>query len=216
MLNLIRKDLIIQKREKTALVALLLGAAAAFLLPDSPTFAVGNIIIATYLMTVYVNAYDYKYNAEIAFVSLPIRRRDMVIGRYVSALIFAALVLFSSVVTSVLFRTMGWFGIREGWTLPLVGLVALAMALYYTLFLPLYFLFGYMKSRWANYLSLVVTYGVLGAIQEIIPTSLTISRAASLTQVLESPLFLVVIFGSLMLFSLSALLSIQIYERKDF
>jgi len=216
MLNLIRKDILIQKREKTIVFALLLGAAAAVLLPNSPTFAIGNIIVATYLMTVYVNAYDYKYNAEIAFVSLPIRRRDMVIGRYISVFLFALFVLFFSMMASFLFCVTGWFDVTEGWNLPLVGLLILAVALYYTVFLPLYFAVGYLKSRWANYLSLVVTYGALGILQEKVPVTLGQSRAGALTQMLQTSQFLIFVVGALILLSVSVYLSIKTYERKEF
>jgi ABC-2 type transport system permease protein len=216
MLNLIRKDFLIQLKEKTSLFALVLATAAALLLPHNPTFAVGTIIVATYVITVYLNAYDYKYNAEIAFISLPINRRTIVMGKYVATLLLTILVLLFSMIVSFIFRAFGLFGIQQDWTLPLAGLAILAAALYYTLFFPMYFLLGYMKAKWANYFCLILTYGVLDIIQEKLPFYDGLSQASSLSTFLNSPLFLLFIIGALILFTLSMLFSIKVYERKDF
>ena len=84
MLNLIIKDIIIQK--KTFLYVFLYSIFISFtfstLKPSGLGLYVLCPIITTYFIITYALTYDDKNKSEIVLNSLPLRRDDIVISKY--------------------------------------------------------------------------------------------------------------------------------------
>lgn len=214
IIHLIRRELLLQKRQRSAFIAVLLGAASAVMLPNSPTFAVATVIMAVYFMTVYTNAFDFKYNAELGYRSLPVSRSTFVISRYVTVLVITGAVLAVSAAVSFVFKQTGWLDVSYTWTWPLLCLSIGSSMVYFALFFPLYFQLGYMKSRWANYIAMLTVYGLLGTLQGYLPTA-DKPAVVVMSELLKSPVLIVGLLGGLVVFGLSISLSVKIYSRKE-
>lgn len=214
ILHLVRRELLVQKGQRIAVIPVLLGASAAVMLPNSPAFAVATVIMAVYFMAVYVNAYDFKYNAELGYRSLPVRRSTLVVSRYVTVLVLTAAVLAISVLVSLILNRTGLLSVSYGWTGPLLCLSLFGSMLYFALFFPLYFQLGYMKSRWANYFAMLIVYALLGTLQEFLPAAEE-PTALVMTEMLKSPMLLVGLLGGITVFTLSMAVSIKIYSKKE-
>jgi len=93
MLNLIIKDMIIQK--KTFLYVLLYSVFISFAFSSLKPIGVGlyvlNPVITTYFLITYALIYDDKNKSEIILNSLPLSRVDIVISKYISIFVFAAI-----------------------------------------------------------------------------------------------------------------------------
>jgi ABC-type transport system involved in multi-copper enzyme maturation permease subunit len=107
MIHLILKDQQVQKRAKTIFIVLFLRLCIAGILPHNPGLASVQLLLGVYLLIVYANAYDYKYNAEIMINSLPLARRQVVLAKYLSAVIFALFMLSVSIPVSFFFNYLG-------------------------------------------------------------------------------------------------------------
>lgn len=214
IIHLIRRDFMVQRRQKTFVMPIILSVVAAVILASSPSFAVGTIIMATYFLTIYVNAYDFKYNTELGYRSLPIRRSSLVISRYMAVWVFTGAALAISIAASMVLNFGGWPGVSFQWTLPLVGLTVASIAFYYALFFPIYFQLGYMKSRWANYFAMIALYSVLGALQSRIADESRLPGIV-LSEMLNTPLLVILLAIAFAVFILSMLISIKIYSNKE-
>lgn len=86
MLNLIWKDLLIQKRQIPLYVAII---AFCFWIGDVPLWWVAFITSISFIMNAFY--YDEKDNINILLNSLPYTRRQIVISKYIGAIVFTAL-----------------------------------------------------------------------------------------------------------------------------
>ncbi|MGI6148162.1 MAG: ABC-2 transporter permease [Firmicutes bacterium] len=214
IVHLIRRDLMLQKGQRTLLFAIVLSVVAGIVVANSPAFAVGTIMLVAYLMTVYVNAYDFKYNAELGYRSLPVPPATLIISRYLAVVVFAALSLGISIAASLVLRATGVIRLDSGWTLPLVTLTLSAVGLYFAVFFPLYYKLGYMSSRWVNYFLMIGLYIGLGRMQSSGPFSPSID-APTMREQLSALDLGPVLLAALVLFILSMLLSIRIDRSRE-
>jgi ABC-2 type transport system permease protein len=143
MLNLVLKDLLIQK--KSFLVLFLLGLFM-FIVYSNPIFEnfiyiMGGVMIV-YIFLVSANAEDEKNKSEIVLVSLPLSRRDIVLAKYVSVPVYVVIGLGFLFLMALVFR------------LPLIPLMPrlinltdllaslFIVGLAVNIYLPLYFRYG--------------------------------------------------------------------------
>jgi ABC-2 type transport system permease protein len=149
MLNLIIKDVVLQKRTiligfiYVAVMALAFsnGGAAMF---TASTFAVAYLLIQTPC------AHDDKSRAEAMLLSLPIRRNTIVAAKYASVLLWALIAVFEYV---VLYYAVLLSGLP--FRMPPVSAdnalsLAAAITVFVSIFYPIFFKFGYMKTRYVN------------------------------------------------------------------
>jgi len=230
MIHLILKDLQVQKREKTIFIVLFLSLCIAGILPHNPGLASVQLLLGVYLLIVYANAYDYKYNAEIMINSLPLARRQVVLAKYLSAVIFALFMLSVSIPVSFIFNYLGIAG-SGGLNLTLsVRFILIALffvTVYLSIFFPVYFKLGYMKARWANFISFFIIFGLIGFAGRsgaYVPqygealTRETILRhfMGVLAGNENITLYLILLLAGLILLYISSQLSVAIYRRKEF
>lgn len=223
MLNLILKDFLVQKREKTLLVILALGIGNAFNIGNGIGLNIGIIIMSTYLFTVYANAFDYKYNAEVTILSLPIRRSQVVQSKYISVFFFYVISILFTLVPMVILETLGVVNGGGALGLKLALISFPILCLYYSFFFPIYFKLGYMKSRYANWLALVLMTAILGAFGQGLSGDMTGNAVNTfedlmtfLMEKINSETLGLLLTISLGLFLISMHISKAIYANKEF
>jgi ABC-type transport system involved in multi-copper enzyme maturation permease subunit len=213
VLHLIYKDLLLQKRE-TMVVAILLGIAGASMLKVNPGGTVATMFLIVYLFAVYANAFDFKYNFEATLNSLPVRRSTVVAAKYASVFVMLAVAVVSTFVPVWCLRLAGCLPNVPG--LKLVLLALILSTLYYSIYCPLYFELGYMKSRWASFAAMagvMAAAGVVGGNR----SSNSLSDAVRGLSVGEgTPVLLGLAGASMLLLGLSLMVSVRIYRRKEF
>lgn len=230
MVQLILKDLQVQKREKTFFLILILSLCISGILPKNPGLASIQLLLGVYLLIVYANAFDYKYNAEVMINSLPLGRKQIVTAKYLSALLISLIMIAVSLPVSFLLSYTGFWGVSGMNVRVEVRFLLTALfflSLYLSIFFPVYFKWGYMKSRWANFFSLFVIFGLFGlaggAGENIPQQGEVISKATVIQQFMgmmagnESIIFYVKMAAiGLMILYVSIQLSVAIYSKKEF
>jgi ABC-2 type transport system permease protein len=86
MFNLIWKDILIQKRQIPLFVAII---AFCFWMDDVPLWWIAFITSISFIMNAFY--YDEKDNINILLNSLPYTRKQIVISKYIGAIVFTAL-----------------------------------------------------------------------------------------------------------------------------
>jgi len=121
-----------------------------------------------YTMLMYTTAYDDKNNSEILLNSLPISRKEIVLSRYLSVIIFAIIGAFNMLIAGFVMNQLNVFGIRrlmeiEDFFGALIGLCILSF-----LYLPTYFKFGYLKAKMFNLFLFAIAFGAPIIIRNLI------------------------------------------------
>lgn len=221
MLNLLFKDLLIQK--KTFLFALFYIVFMTFIFQNPPfsvaVYAMGTVAVV-YLFITSASAYDEKNKSEVFLNSLPVRRREIVFAKYLAIFLYAALGLAgTSLFVAALNAALPSFPVgRPG--LPDVAGAFAGAVLLGSVYYPLCFKFGALKVRFFHLLLFLLIFFLPSFAVEYLQARYSREEAAGLVgAALHVPawvpesacaaLLLAVLLGSLAL-------SLRIYERKEF
>jgi len=201
----------------------LMPVISAFAMSEEILFVIMPFIAGSYLYIVYANALDDKFKTEKSLLSMPIKRSQIVTAKYLGILFY--LTAFYGIITilSILFVFIipGYSNTSLLSTGHLVQFL-LVGSLYYSIFFPIYFKVGYQKSRWANYISMVVSLGFLTAATKGLSSVANIeitSLQASLEYLtgIGKTIWIIILplISSLIVF-LSLRLSIKYYGKREF
>ncbi len=147
MLNLIFKDLLYLKKQLLGVT--LFTLFIIFATHSSGALYVASSTIVAYLAVLNNNMHDDKNNSQVLLNSLPVRRRDVVLTKYLSFFIYVAIGLFMVVLISLIanaalsISTIS-YRIRPIGIFDIIGSPAVAM-LFFSFYFPLYFKFTMIK-----------------------------------------------------------------------
>lgn len=201
MFNLVIKDVKVQKKDKSLFLFILLNISNVFIFQKNYGISLFICFISIYLLTVYANAYDFKYNSELMINSMPVNRKIVVSAKYLSVFLFF---ICASIITIILCSILHI--VLPGLVKNMINADAVIIeffiiSIYYSIFFPVYYKFGYMKSRWANFI-----------IMMIIGTFVSIAVQISGGFIKDSIIAVI----SVLLMLISFFISVRIYSNKEF
>lgn len=221
MLNLLFKDLLIQK--KTFLFALFYIVFLIFVFqkpPMSTAIYPMSTVAVVYLFTMNASGHDDKNRSEVLLNSLPVRRREIVLAKYLSTFLYIAIGL---VGTTLFMVALGVAGLEFLSRMPglqdIAGTLAGAVLLN-SIYYPLHFKFGALKVRYFNMLLFLLIFFLPGFLVEYLKSHYSREAVVGLvTAVLNTPGWLqgsavAVLLLAALLVSLA--LSLRIYKNKEF
>lgn len=146
MTNLIKKDLKLSIKVNIFAVIYALFISATGLIAGNSIAAnllyIIGIVILTFIAVIFTNGYDDKNRSEVVFNSLPLDRRNIVRGKYISLLIF---LLISSGAVILFTNILSIFEILDGGDSAGIQSAILAaniVLLFYSIYYPFYFKVG--------------------------------------------------------------------------
>lgn len=171
MLKLVVKDITLSKG--IFMVILVHCFAINLFFKDTPSFI--YILVPPLIVYEFFKdscAYDYKYNLDIMFNSLPVSRRDIVISKYIESIIVFILGLIITIIFTFGFRSVGVTGftfiknlIHLEFVDKLMTFQSITMSyllstiLLISIYFPIYFKFEYLKVRTIfNIASLIISF----------------------------------------------------------
>lgn len=160
MFNLIKKDLLLQKKVFLFGIFYTMIIIISFQQIGSPMSA-ANVVVLSYIMLQSSCAYDDKNKADILLNSLPLKRNTIVFARYLSTFVFAAItilyyILLTGVIKILKLPIKVYPATFEGIAGAIFALIVLI-----SIYLPIYFKWGYIKSKIFNLIMFfVVFFGV--------------------------------------------------------
>lgn len=153
MYNLVWKDLQILK--PILWIAPIYGFCGLFVFSFTMEGAALSFItiMVTYTLLDRACALDDKNNSEIILNSLPLCRRDIVLAKYLSVFLYAAIAILSFVFAQEVVSVTGIpvLGGAPISKISLEGFVGalVAMVAFISLYYPIYFKLGYARIKWA-------------------------------------------------------------------
>lgn len=146
MLNLVWKDFLILKRYLW--LAPLYGFFAFFIFRTMPDAALSaGTVMVTYLLMIQAITQDDKNQSEIMLNSLPLRRKDIVLAKYLSVFLYAALVILFFLLTQGVVTVIRIPIAISQISLGGISGALVAVVVFISIYFPIYFKFGYLRSR---------------------------------------------------------------------
>lgn len=222
MLNLIIKDILIQK--KILLYSLFYAIFAPIVFssmkPSGFGLYVFPSIAITYMLISMAASYDEKNKSEIILNSLPIKRTAIVISKYISIFVFAIIGIIFSILVSFIGKTTALPMFTRSISLLDIVSILTSVCILGSIFFPVYFKFGFIKMNIFNVI-IIMLIMLLPSIafdyatespNNILVKKFTyfINNTSSLTQ---NSLALIT---GLIFLMISLMISIHIYENKEF
>lgn len=212
MLNLVKKELTANVRYMLISLAIFILYIFIFARTDSSAaLFVLCVVIFFYTLSTTNLVLDERYKIELLLTTLPIRRKDIVISKYLLILMIyvASFLLYTLIAT--ISRTFGYNGI-PGLTLHSAALGLFVLSLFNGIMLPLAFKFGAQATRYVSFILFFVTFFLSSFLSNIDLTGLS-----NFFQNINAPVTAIIIFvlaGGINLISYN--LARTIYEKKDF
>ncbi|MEY8000055.1 ABC-2 transporter permease [Clostridium sp. Mt-5] len=214
MWNLVLKDLLIQKKTFIITILTCLPLVFAFKGTSGDTSVVYSFVATFTAYAFLTNSFYRDEGAEVMLNSLPINRTTIIISKYLSLLVF---VLISMVILFLfltfaqytglthLSRTINTEGILGG----LITVLFLSCILF-----PVYFKFGYSKTRYAVMVLFLGMFFVFTAFAKIFVKKVQLV-STYLSSIPEITMDFIIITICLVVFSISFILSYTAYKNKD-
>lgn len=219
MLNLVWKDIIIQK--KTLVFCILYTFFILFAFQDmgSGAFAAGTTAI-TYILLLTACAYEDKNKSDIMINSLPVRRNEVVLSKYVSLYVYVAVSTIAYLLGTTLLLLLK-VPIRI-FPLSLESFIAalFAVSLLDSLYLPVFFKYGYIKSKLVNFalfFGIFALAGIFGSLFSGEARASWIQALAGTVENLPNTIITGGILGIILILQgVSYGLSIHFYKNREF
>lgn len=219
MLNLILKDVLIQK--KSILFAFGYCFFLVFAFQDlEGTAPVAATTAVVYLLIQYSFAHEDKNKSEIMLNSLPISRKDIVLAKYLSIFIYMGIAMLAYMLATLIVMAMKipvkvQFISLEGITTSLF-LVSLMTSVY----LPIIFKFGYLKAKMFNMMMFLLFFfipmGIVTLYKNSEPDSSIKNALNGMATWSQWQIALLIAAISLLMMYVSYYISVKIYNNREF
>lgn len=209
MFNLIMKDIRIQKKDKTVFMFILLNIVNAFIFQNNCATTILLCFLSIYLLAVYANAYDFKYNSELMINSLPVNRKVVVAAKYLSVFLFLICAILITLIVGSLLHFIAPNLVSKTIDINTIFLEFFIVCIYFSIFFPFYYKLGYLKSRWVNFIIMAVLSSLISFANEILKNNTTFGVDFGLLQrilLTAIPIIFIVV---------SFFISIKIYLNKE-
>lgn len=218
MYNLLLKDVLIQK--KTIAMSILISIIYSFIFKNNNDKLFVNMFISIIVVMfsyIFINtACSYDDKAEKMLNSLPVKRIDIVLTKYIS--IFLFLIISFVICTFVLFilNFEGLIHAKNFMTFENILGPGIAVILLNSIYFPMYFRFGYNKTRYVN---LVVFFSIF-FIPQVLSKKITMSKINGFIQYFNSKPDWIVVTGIIVITFIILLISFVIsyfgYKKREF
>ena len=223
MLSLVYKDWLLQRGSKSFVYMFVMPVLGAFGLPSGILFGILPCLAGSYLYLVYANALDDKYETEKAFLAMPVSRGTIVKTKYIGiGMYLLGSLIFIALLSLVIGLTVPGRGIVTQVSVSTVIQFLLVYSFYYGIMLPVYFKVGYQRSRWMNYVALLLSAGLFAFLIKGVGTLYDV-EVPSLQSAFQTMTGISALVWSVIFFVLSGIviyvsvaLSIKYYRAREF
>ena len=220
MFSLVLKDLLVQKKMLLFSLVYVLIMILAFQSQDGIIMLIAGIAAVSYIMVQTACAYDDRNKADIMLNSLPIGRGSIVLARYISVLLFIiigladyALIAIACIIFKLPIRI---------YPLAMEGLLGalFSVVLINSIFLPAFYKFGYIKSKWVNFIMFFSTFFLIGGINFTLEKSQNNSTITNMLDYLKGLSDIQIVIGLILImivmFIGSYFLAAKFYKTREF
>lgn len=221
MFNLILKDFLVQK--KSFFIAFIYSIFF-FIVFNNPAFkdiiyTAGSLAIG-YIFIIYAISWDDKNNSEIMLNSLPIVRKDIVMARYIFTILVSLIGTFIMAFTGAVINISGFMELRFA-AIYDFAISLFLLSLFVSLYLPIHYRFKHL-DRYFRIVIFLLGFFMPQYLADYVKSN---SNSASpilamildfLTKLSDFQLGIILAFSSLLLMIISMMISLAIYNNKEF
>ena len=205
MIGLILKDILNLKRHSKIYLVLLVFYFVIGIANENSAMFSSMIAVVAAMMPITAMAYDERSKWDRYALTMPISRFNIIVSKYILGLIFLAMAFVITMLFSLLYAKLN---LMEN-ILINVGTLSVGILIISVVF-PLLFKFGVEKGRILMMMVLFAPTGIILIMSKLGIDIPTVNEEIIKLIVYLSPLF------ALALFTLSILISLFIYNKKEF
>ncbi|AVP64292.1 ABC-2 transporter permease [Clostridium botulinum] len=214
MLNLIRKDLIIIKSYLIKALAVLILYIFLFNKMDKQgMYMMGIYLIVQVLISVSFY-YGERAKEDYILKSIPINKKDVVLAKYASIIVYFIAYLILIYLINFAINILDFDNIIKPIQISTVLLSISVIFISATIQLPIYFKFNYNKGRIVNSIIYILFFSMIFTLYDN-NQLINHIRNNNFTNNMFGKIILISPIVSLILFTISSILSITIYEKKE-
>lgn len=219
MLQLIVKDMLILK--KTLLLGLFYIILMVVAMQSSGTAMLpAGVMALTYILVMTACAYEDKSKADVLLNSLPLGRSSIVMAKYLSVFVYAALgVIYYMLVTGII--NAAGIPLRTYPVTPEgLGGALFAVSFIISIYFPAFFKMGYIRSKFINFIMFFVIFFGIGAFAVAFNAETDSALVSGIKEFLSGLSEFQAVAGLLAIILLllagSYLLSVRFYKSREF
>ncbi|WP_097026846.1 ABC-2 transporter permease [Clostridium peptidivorans] len=216
MINLIKKDILIQKRTLPFLCIFVIIFALNNQINSQGSIYIIGVTIG-YILTVGALAYDEVYNGNILINSLPITRKNVVFSRYISIFFFTALSLIFLTFMSLIFNLIGISDLKIKYiSITDIKTIASTVLILSSIMIPLFLKFGTKLGKLFNFIVFFMFFSISSFIMQNKDERLIKNISSFIVNNNGVHLTIIGIIILACIYALSMYFSFKIYDNKDF
>ena len=181
---------------------------------------ISAVVAFTYILIMTIAAYEEKNNADILLNSFPIKRQEIVLSKYVSGLICLVI---SIIIYWMIAFFIQIFGVNLK-VFPITAIdiisVLLSISIVNGIYLPIFFKFGYIKSKFFNVILFLLIFtgasSIVGVFGESQGNAFVHSILSFLNKQSEFQISLYLIGIILVVTIVSYIISLYFYREREF
>ena len=222
MFNLIIKDILIQKKNLLfALLYTIFGSVAFFQMgPGGFGLYVISPMAVIYILVTFAVSYDDKNKSEFILNSLPVERSDIVISKYMSTFVYAIIGVIYAILIGLIGKAIGLSMFSRSISLLNIVFVFTTSCIFSSIFFPVYFKFGNIKMKFFNIiLFMIIIFSPTFYFDYVTknPKNILIEKINYfITNTSSFTLNSLALIIGLFIFLISLMISIRIYNNKEF
>lgn len=217
MFQLIKKDILIQKKQ--IVFSLLLMLFFTLTLSNlGPTGITIGILAITYQLGLGASAIEEKNNSDMILISLPIKKKTIVLSKYVSIFVY---LVYAVLGFMCIFFAAKLFNVP--YEVPITKTVVVSSfasgVIYFSISYPLIFRYGYLKSRMPNLiLFFVLIFGGAASAVNLLNNEQSVlgQKLSQFLQESDMMITVILIVVLAIIWTASYLISLRFYTKREF
>jgi len=221
MFNLVLKDFLVQK--KTFIMAFIYSVFF-FIVFNNPAYGdivytVGSVAIG-YIFITYATTWDDKNDSDIMLNSLPVVRKEIVMARYVFAILVSLIGTVIMTLTGIVINVAGFMELRFA-ALHDFTISLFMLSVFVSLYLPIHYKFKH-HDRYFRIILFLLGFFTPQYLVDYVKSnsnsasSVLIKMLDFLARLSDLQLAILLVILSLLLVAISMMVSLVIYNNKEF
>lgn len=216
MINLIKKDILIQKRTLPFLCIFVIIFGLNSQINSQGSLYILGVTIG-YILTIGALAYDETYKGNILINSLPLTRKDIVISKYIGIFFFTALSLIFLTFISLIVNIVGSSDLTIRYiSFTDIKIITSTVLILSSIMIPLFLKFGTKLGKLFNFIVFFAFFSVSSFVMQNKDDSLVKNVSSFIVNNNGVNLTIIGIIILTCIYILSMYFSFKIYNNKDF
>ncbi|WP_125153064.1 ABC-2 transporter permease [Clostridium rectalis] len=209
MFNLIKKDLIVQKKTLFFIIPYFLFSLITFDNMSPNAFISLMTITSVFILSTASFSYDEKNKSTILFSSLPITKLNIVLAKYINTIVYS-IISFTLVTIIMIISNINNLNFLSALNIILFIKLTSVSMLIASITFPLFHKYGFIKTKSIIFIIYFILFGII--------TNLFQNNNFYIGYFINSiliPNMLIILLIILLFFISSILISLKIYENKN-